>query len=159
LVCGLTPRENGGLFIGRRPGTAPVKYRTIPQRGSDARARKDRFFARAVFAAMVLICMAFWGPIPIASLWIASQIQYLTGSVSLGILIGFAVLIVVLLLGLMGLRRLDLLWILLRRASGYDQRRGVLGPIFAATAAVGVVLFSAWLLLFAGPGPSLAPTG
>lgn len=153
------PTENGGLFIGRRPGTAPVKYRTIPQRGSDARARRDRILARAVFLLMALICLAFWGPIPIASLWVASQVEFLTGSVSLGIFLGFAILLAVLLLGLMGLRRLDLLWILLRRAAGYDQRQGTLGPIFATTAAVGVVLFSAWLLLFAGLGPTLAPTG
>jgi len=153
------PTENGGLFIGRRPGTAPVKYRTIPQRGSDARARRDRMLARLAFAAMALICMAFWGPIPVGSLWLASQIQYLTGSVSLAIFIGFAVLLAVLLVGLMVLRRLDLLWILLRRAAGYDQRQGTLGPIFATTAAIGVVLFSAWLLLFAGLGPTLAPTG
>lgn len=153
------PTENGGLFIGRRPGTAPVKYRTIPQRGDDARARKDRFLAKAVFAGMALICLSFWGPIPVGSLWLASQIQFRTGSVSIAIFLGFAVLLAVLLVGLMALRRLDLLWILLRRAAGYDQRQGVLGPIFATTAAIGVVLFSAWLLLFAGLGPTLAPTG
>ncbi len=153
------PTENGGLFVGRRPGTAPVKYRTIPQRGSDARARRDRFLARAVFVLMTLICLAFWGPIPIGALWIASQIEYLTNSVSLGIFLGFAVLIAVLLVGLMGLRRLDLLWILLRRAAGYDQRQGILGPIFGTTAVIGVALFTGWLLLFAGLGPTLAPTG
>ena len=35
------PTENGGLFVGRRPGTAPVRFRTLPNRGSELRQRFD----------------------------------------------------------------------------------------------------------------------
>ena len=38
LVPRNDPTDTGGLFIGRRPGTAPVQYRTPPERGS---ARRD----------------------------------------------------------------------------------------------------------------------
>ena len=35
------PTDNGGLFIGRRPGTAPVRYRALPQRGTRRRQQLD----------------------------------------------------------------------------------------------------------------------
>jgi hypothetical protein len=44
-----------------------------------------------------------------------------------------------------------------RRAAGVDQRTGALGRVFATTAVVGTVAFTAWLLLIGGLGPTLAP--
>jgi hypothetical protein len=151
------PTDTGGLFTGRRPGTAPVKYRNLPERGSTRRERLDAFFARCILALMVFINLLFWGPIPAGALWIASQIEYHTGSVMFGITVGFFVLIAVLFGGLAVLKRLDHLWIIVRRAAGFDQREGVIGKVFAVTAAIGFILFTAWLLLFAGLGPTLAP--
>lgn len=151
------PTDNGGLFIGRRPGTAPVRYRALPKRGSAARARADRAFAAAVLGLMVLINLLFWGPIPVAWLWVASQAQYLTGSVSLGIFLGFVGLLFTLMAGLRLLKALDHNWILVRRAAGHDQRTGVIGTVFGATAAIGGAGFTIWLLFIGGLGPTLAP--
>ncbi len=39
------PTDNGGLFIGRRPGTAPVRYRGTPEKGSGRRRVVDALFA------------------------------------------------------------------------------------------------------------------
>lgn len=153
------PTDNGGLFIGRRPGTAPVKYRALPERGSAGRRRIDRLIAFAILALMFVISALFWGPIPAGSLWVASQVQFHTDNLGFGLLTGFAVLLGVLFGGLMVLKRLDQLWILVRRAAGIDQRDGVIGRVFGLTAAIGATLFMAWLLLIAGPGASLAPTG
>lgn len=153
------PTDNGGLFIGRRPGTAPVKYRALPERGTARRQRADRFAAHLTLGLMLLISALYWGPIPAGALWVASQVQYHTGSVSFGILMGFAALLAVLFGGLMVLKRLDQVWILVRRAAGIDQRSGAIGRVFALTAAIGATLFIGWLLLFAGLGPTLAPSG
>src|ERR1035437_6464624 len=38
---GSDPSDNGGLFVGRRPGTAPVRFRSLPKRGSERRRRLD----------------------------------------------------------------------------------------------------------------------
>ena len=38
---------------------------------------------------MTLLCLLCWGPIPLACLWVGSQVDYLSGSVSLGILAAF----------------------------------------------------------------------
>ena len=151
------PTDNGGLFVGRRPGTAPVHFRGLPQRGSDLRRRLDGSLASILLAGMVLLSLMCWGPIPIACLWIAAQVNYLSGSVSLGIFVAFVGLFVLLFGTLALLRRLDQAWILVRRAAGHDQRNGVLGRVFAISAAVCGGVFMFWFLIIHGPGSSVMP--
>src|SRR5271168_4568298 len=127
------PTDNGGLFVGRRPGTAPVHFRSLPERGSDVRQRVDGSLASLMLSAITLLCLLCWGPIPIACLWLGSQANYLTGSVSLGILVSFAALFALLFGALALMKRVDGAWILVRRAAGHDQHTGALGRIFAAT--------------------------
>jgi hypothetical protein len=153
------PTENGGLFIGRRPGTAPVKYKDIPQRGGSARQRTDSLLANLVLALECLVVLSAWGPQPLAWLWVGSQVDYLTGSVMLGIVCAFLGLLFSLMISLWIATQLDGLWRILRRAAGYDQREGVIGRIFMWTAIVAVVLFGFWFLIIEGPGPALAPNG
>jgi hypothetical protein len=151
------PTDNGGLFVGRRPGTAPVRHRTLPDPGSAARRRADRLLAALVLAVMTAGNLLFWGPIPVGSLWIASQIQYHSGSVFLGIVCGFAALLVLLMGGLVVLKRLDELWVLIRRAGGADQRQGILPTVFWVTSAIGASAFTFWLLVINGPGSTALP--
>ncbi len=153
------PSDNGGLFVGRRPGTAPVRFRSLPQRGGDVRQRVDGSLAGLMLAGVTLLCLLCWGPIPIACLWLGSQANYLTGSVSLGILVSFAGLFALLFGALSLMKRLDDAWILVRRAAGHDQRTGVLGRIFAATAVVCALGFMLWFLVIHGPGTSLVVRG
>jgi hypothetical protein len=153
------PSDNGGLFVGRRPGTAPVRFRTLPQRGSDTRQRVDGSIATLMLTTITLLCVLCWGPIPLACLWLGSQANYLTGSVSLGILMSFVALFALLFGALALMKRLDNAWILVRRAAGHDQRTGVLGRIFAATAVVCALAFMLWFLVIHGPGTSLVVRG
>jgi hypothetical protein len=146
------PSDSGGLFVGRRPGTAPTRFRTLPKRSGDRRQRIDGSLAGVLFAAMIVLSLLCWGPIPLACLWIGSQVDYLTDSVTFGIFIAFVGLIVLLFGALMLLRRLDEVWILVRRAAGHDQRTGALGRIFASTAAICALLFIFWFLIINGPG-------
>lgn len=151
------PTDNGGLFVGRRPGTAPVRHRALPEKGSARRAGFDRTLALFVLLGMVLLNLCFWGPIPAGWLWVASQIQYRTGSISVAIAIAFIGMLLTLIAALQGLKRLDSLWILIRRAGGIDQRKGMIGTVFAVTAALGGAGFMFWLLVIGGLGPTLAP--
>ncbi|HTE62179.1 MAG TPA: hypothetical protein VK631_17635, partial [Solirubrobacteraceae bacterium] len=104
-----------------------------------------------------LLVLSAWGPQPVGWMWIGSQIDYVTGSVFLGIIAAFVGLIGSLILTLMLATRLDQVWRLLRRAAGHDQREGVVGRIFMVTAIVAVAGFTVWFLLLEGPGSSLAP--
>src|SRR5271154_1821308 len=153
------PSDNGGLFVGRRPGPAPIHFRTLPQRGSELRQRIDGSLASLMLAAITLLCLLCWGPIPVACLWVGSQANYLTGSVSLGILMSFVALFALLFGALALMKRIDNAWILVRRAAGYDQRTGALGRIFAATAVICGLAFVIWFVIIQGPGTSLVSRG
>ncbi|HTB50706.1 MAG TPA: hypothetical protein VK701_06990 [Solirubrobacteraceae bacterium] len=151
------PSETGGLFVGRRPGTAPTRFRALPQRGSSSRQRIDNTLAKLLLAGMVVGSLLCWGPIPLACLWLSAQANYLTGSVSFGVLIALVALFVLLFGTLMILRRLDNAWILVRRAAGHDQRAGALPRIFGATAMACALAFSFWFVVIHGPGSSTMP--
>jgi hypothetical protein len=144
------PTDTGGMFITRRPGTRPIQYRTPPRRGDDRRQRTDGLVAAGLLALMVLVNLCFWGPLPLACLFLGGRTQYVTDSIGLGLLIAFATLVGGLLLGLMALKRLDYAWILVRRASGHDQRQGVIGRIFMICCMIGVPIFGVWFLFFSG---------
>ena len=147
------PSDTGGLFVGRRPGTAPVRFKAPPQRGTERRRRLDGSLASVLFAAMIALSLLCWGPIPIACMWVASEVDYLTGSVFLGIIAAFIALFPLLFGTLVILTELDHAWILVRRAAGHDQRTGVMGRIFATTAIVCALTFVFWFLVIHGPGP------
>jgi hypothetical protein len=151
------PTDTGGLFVGRRPGTRPVRYRRLPELRGETRRRVDRAVAALMLVLMALLVMAFWGPLPVAWMWVGSQVDYASGSTFLGIIVAFMGLLFTLLLGLMLARRLDLAWILVRRAGGIDQRQGALGRVFAVASVIGALVFGAWLLLFSGA--EFAPVG
>jgi hypothetical protein len=153
------PSENGGLFVGRRPGTAPVHFRALPKRGSELRQRLDGSLAGLLVAAITLISLLCWGPIPLACLWIGSQANYLSGSVSVGLLLSFVALFGLLFGALALMRRLDNAWILVRRAAGHDQRTGILGRVFAITAVVCALVFTFWFLVIHGPGQTVTSGG
>jgi hypothetical protein len=152
------PTDTGGLFISRRPGTRPVRYRDVPERSRGRRRVVDEIVAGALLLFMGLVACTFWGPIPMAWLWVAAQIDYHLDSIAIAIFAAFLGMMLTLLAGLALMRRLDLFWILVRRAAGHDQRSGVIGPVFAIAAVVGVTAFTIWLVLIAGLSPSLAPS-
>jgi hypothetical protein len=149
------PTDTGGLFLRRRPGTAPVHYRKLPERGSAQRRRFDSGLALGLLTLMAFITLLFWGPIPLAWLWVGGQVDYQTGSISASLLVSFTGLLLTLFGALILLKRIDHAWILARRASGVDQRTGVLPRIFALTAVIGGAIFAVWFVLIHGPGPNL----
>src|SRR5207248_7483008 len=149
--------ETGGLFVGRRPGAAPVRVRAAPERGTEGRRRVDDSLAGLLLAAMFGVSVLCWGPIPLACLWIGSEIDYLTGSVFLGFIIAFFALFPMLFGTLWILRRLDLAWILVRRAAGHDQRSGAMARIFGLTALLCAVAFTFWFVVIHGPGSQVFP--
>lgn len=152
------PTDTGGLFIGRRPGTAPLKYRDTPQRGLERRQRLDGAFANAVWVILALVVLSCWGPQPVAWLWIGSQLAYASDSIMLGITGAFLGLLVSVMATLWVSVRLDGLWRILRRAAGHDQKDGILGRIFMWTAIVAGGGFFFWLVIIQGPGSGLVPS-
>jgi hypothetical protein len=151
------PTDTGGLFIGRRPGTAPLRYRGQPVEAGPARRRFDRVLSALLLLLESLLCLSLWGPQPIGWMWVGSQVDYATGSVFLGIIAAFLGMVCTLFITVALARRVDHAWQLVRRAAGYEQKRGALERIFIITAGIAVVGFTFWFLIIAGPGPQVAP--
>jgi hypothetical protein len=156
-MAGNDPSDTGGLFVGRRPGSRPVRYRQPGAPASEKRRSADRLLAGALLGLEMLLCLTLFGPQPLGWLWVGSQVEYLTGYVTAGIstiMIGCLVS----LFGTMALaKRVDHAWVLVRRAAGYHQERGALERIFATSVGLAVVAFMIWFLLIQGPAPSIAP--
>jgi hypothetical protein len=151
------PTDTGGLFIGRRPGTAPLRYRTDPERAGERRRRMDERLARVVLVLETLLCLTLWGPQPVAWLWVGSHVDYWTNSVTLGIATAFAGMLATLMVTLGLASRLDRTWRILRRAAGHEQQEGIIGRIFAVSAIIAIIVFGFWFIIIEGPGPTLAP--
>jgi hypothetical protein len=144
--------DTGGLFVGRRPGTKPTQFRDPPAEPSEGRRRLDTVLAAGVLLALCLGSLLCWGLIPMGCLWLGSRVDYVTGSVSLGMLASIAALFAFLFGTLSLLRRLDASWVLIRRAAGRDQRAGVLGRVFAFASLMGAVGFVLRFFVIHGPG-------
>lgn len=148
------PSDTGGLFVTRRPGTRPLQYRTPPRLGDVRQRRSAALVAAGLLALMVLVNLLFWGPLPLAGLWLGGRTQWITDSIFGGLVVAFAAIIGGLLLGLMLLKRLDYAWILARRASGHDQREGIIGRVFMICCMIGAPVFGFWFLFFSGANMS-----
>lgn len=150
------PTDTGGLFIGRRPGTAPIRYRRVrKEQTSAARRRADKSLATLLLAAEAGICLTVFLVQPVFWLWFGSQVDYWTRSVGAGILSAFIGMLCSLFISLAIARRVDHAWKLVRRAAGHEQDRGMLERIFAATVVVVALGFAFWLLVLHGPGSSV----
>jgi hypothetical protein len=152
------PTDTGGLFVGRRPGTAPLRYRGTPTQGGSTRRGIDRVVAFLLLLIETLLCVSLWGPQPIGWLWAGSQVNYQTGSVSAGIASAFAGMMLTLFITLAVAKRVDHAWRLVRRAAGYEQREGALNKIFILSIIIAGSAFAFWFFIIVGPGPSVAPT-
>ena len=148
------PTDTGGLFVGRRPGTAPLKYRAQPVTAGQARRTADKFLSGLILTLEALLCFTLWGPQPAGWLWVGSQVDYKTGNIGFAIVVAFAGMLTTLFMTLALARRLDHAWKLVRRAAGYEQKKGALEWIFVISLMVVGTLFLIWFFLIEGPGSS-----
>ena len=149
------PTDTGGLFVGRRPGTRPVRFPALPKDTPRAQTRANKLLAAFLLFIEMLLCITIWGPQPALALWFGSHVQYWTdGSVTLGIVAAFALMLLTLFVTLAIARRVDHAWKLVRRAAGYRQERGALERIFVITLVIVGGAYLLYFFLIQGPGSS-----
>ncbi|MGI9557081.1 MAG: hypothetical protein ACR2N5_03975 [Solirubrobacterales bacterium] len=119
--------------------------------------RTARMLGAPASAALVVLmaagCLALWIAVPVAWLWIGSQIQ---SSVSLATALGVTMtgIIATILLVASGLSWLNRRHLALQQAR--DQpiaAHGVLEPLLVASAAIALVVFAFWFFGLAGATP------
>jgi hypothetical protein len=103
---------------------------------------------------MVLAAVVLWAGVPLASLWVGSQVQGATGSLGLALL----AMVATVALGIAAIMRL-LGWLNLQHIHA-RERRGLetygnvaLEGIMAVSAGVALVSFCIWFFLFSGSSP------
>src|SRR5215213_8832473 len=62
------PTDTGGLFVGRRPGTRPVRFPDVPRDAMRAPGANKALAWFLLFVEM-LLCVTVWGPQPALALW------------------------------------------------------------------------------------------
>jgi hypothetical protein len=103
---------------------------------------------------MLIGGLVLWVGIPLAWLWIGSQIQAATGSLgaAVGAMMIGVVASIVLLIPVLGWLSNKHRALLLARGQP-DNGHLALEVVLVASATIAVVLFAAWFLLFAGSSP------
>jgi heme/copper-type cytochrome/quinol oxidase subunit 2 len=102
--------------------------------------------------------LVLWVGVPVAWLYIGSQVQAKTNSLGLALAVMFAgvlasIFVVVSALGWLNAKHADL-----REARGLESHGNTaLEGVMTISAVVAVVGFGIWFFLIEGPGPSLAP--
>src|SRR5689334_20551249 len=151
------PTDTGGLFIGRRPGTRPIRYRDTPETGNERRRHADDWLARGILVLEVLLLLTLWGPQPLGWLWVGGQVMGATNNIEVAISVAFLGMLTTLFFTLVLVKRLDHAWRLVRRAAGHNQTDGLVERVFVVSAGIAGLCFTFWFLIIAGPGPSIAP--
>jgi hypothetical protein len=115
-----------------------------------------RIGAGAVLALTIMFVgsLVLWLGTPLLWLWVGSQVQGGTSSLSLALLVmAVGVLVTIWLLAFL-LSKLSEVYRALALARGQeDPGHRVLESVLIATAGVAIVVFGAWFLLFAGASP------
>jgi hypothetical protein len=147
------PTDTGGMFIGRRPGTAPVRFRSARVEPTRGRRQFDRVLAYGLLALELFLCLSLFVPQPLFWMWVGGHVQYWTGYVTPAITATMAGCIFSLFVTMAIAKRVDHAWKLVRRAAGHRQERGALERIFAMSVAIAALIFIFWFLVIEGPGP------
>jgi len=124
-----------------------------------------RNLLRAGASGVILLLMmlgaglVLWIGVPLAWLYIGSQVQGETNSIGTALAVTMvgvvvSILLIVPVLGWLNRKHLEL-----REARGLETHGATaLEAVMTVSVAVAVVAFSVWFFVIAGPGPSLAPS-
>ena len=102
--------------------------------------------------------LVLWIGVPIAWLYIGSQVQAETGSVGAALAVMFigsvvSIVVIVALLGWLNRKHVEL-----REARGLESHgQTALEAVMTVSAVIAVLAFGVWFFLIEGPGPSIAP--
>jgi hypothetical protein len=113
-----------------------------------SRGRLANAASAAVLALEAVGAVLMWAPIPLAWLWIGGRVYSASGSLAADAFVAFFGFVATVVALLWTLRRIDLVWIALRRRAGHEQEEGALSEVVAISGALGIVCFFAWYYFF-----------
>lgn len=116
-----------------------------------------RTLASGVVAlAELLVCLSIFGPQPLGWLWVGSQVDFATDSLSSGLAVAFVGTAMTIIISVWIGKRLERLWLRLRPDAGDGP--GLFETAFVISTVLALIGFAFWFFVFAGPGgPTIAP--
>jgi hypothetical protein len=124
------------------------------------RERRDPFRGIASLALAlleILLCLSIFGPQPLAWLWVGSQVDFVTDSLSSGLAVAFIGSAVTIVATVWAGKRLERVWSTLNPERAEQGRSGLFETAFVISTVIAVIGFALWFFVFAGPGPTIAP--
>ncbi|MGI8460652.1 MAG: hypothetical protein ACR2OC_03305 [Solirubrobacterales bacterium] len=106
---------------------------------------------------VVALCVSLFGPQEFAWLWIGSQVEGATQSLGAGLAVAFIGSVISIILTAWVARRLDAVWLAVRRGAGGSPSLGLFEPAMVLGTALVVIALVIWLFFIEGTGPSIAP--
>jgi hypothetical protein len=104
------------------------------------------------------LCLSIFGPQPLGWLWVGSQVDFATDSLSAGLAVAFVGSATTIIATVWAGKRLELVWVRLHPETADEARPGLFERAFVISTILAVIGFALWFLVFAGPGgPTIAP--
>jgi len=123
---------------------APIEARPAGTRSQTPAARATGVASVAVLAVEMAGALSMWAVIPAAWIWVAARVFDTTDSLAAAGSVALLGVAATETLTVVGLTRVDRLWIELRRRAGYPQADGALTRIVVVTATLGLLAFLIW---------------
>jgi hypothetical protein len=138
--------EPGSTLVAGRPGERDV---TRPAPAPEPRlAHRGASVASAGLLLVEVVGIAvMWVAIPIGWMWIGGRVYDATGSLGAYGAVAFFGFVGTAWLAMTALRRIDGVWVTLRRRAGFDQAEGALVRVVVAAFTLGIVAFYVWYYL------------
>ena len=105
----------------------------------------------------LLLCLSIFGPQPLGWLWVGSQVDFFTDSLSSGLAVAFVGSVATIIATVWAGKRLERVWAALHPEAAESGRVGLFETAFVISTVIAVIGFTLWFLVFAGPGPTIAP--
>ena len=105
-----------------------------------------------------VLCISIFGPQPLGWLWVGSQVDFAFDSLSGGLAVAFVGSVTTIILTVWAGRRLERVWYRLRPDVREGDRIGLFELTFVISTILAVIGFAIWFFVFAGPGPTIAPS-
>jgi hypothetical protein len=129
----------------------------IESRAGERRGGFLRGVASLLLALLeILLCLSIFGPQPLGWLWIGSQVDFVTDSLSSGLAVAFVGTTLTIIATVWAGKRLERVWVALHPEAD-ESRAGLFETAFVISTILALIGFTLWFFVFAGPGPTIAP--
>ena len=130
---------------------------TRPRRPGRLRSIPATLGTVAVAAVELVLCLSIFGPQPLGWLWVGSQVNFATDSLTSGLATAFMGSVVSICLTVWIARRIEAYWVSRNPDAPWLGGRGLFETALVVATLLAAVGFIFWFFVIAGPGPTIAP--